>query len=121
MKATFNIYDDLVRELQEEADRRGATTDALVEAALGRFLQDCKQFRKDHEAALEATKSKPLPPLPKAKMRKPLVDYADRKTLERVMALADSMSPLPTRDLGKPLIDYTSREAIYGLPNEEDE
>ena len=100
MKATFNIYDDLVRELQEEADRRGATTDALVEAALGRFLQDCKQLRKDHEAALVAAKGKPSP---KAKMRKPLVDYADRKTLERVMALADSMSPLPTRDLGKPL------------------
>ena len=81
MKAMFDICDDLMRELREEADRRGNTPSALVEVALGLYLEDCKRFRKDMEAARKAVKENPLPPLPTRNMGKAMVDYADREAL----------------------------------------
>ena len=40
MKTTLNIDDRLVRELHEEAARRGTTMSALVEAGLRRILEE---------------------------------------------------------------------------------
>ena len=76
MKTTLNIDDTLMRELREEAARRGTTMSALVEAGLRRILEEC---------APNSTVREPLPPLPTWHGGQMLVDVSKRDDLYRVM------------------------------------
>ena len=78
METTLTLDDAVVRDLREEAARRGITPSALVEVAVCRLL-----------AERSAPKPKPatdeLPPLPSWNLGKPLVDVADREALYEVI------------------------------------
>ena len=76
MKTTLNIDDTLMRELREEAARRGTTMSALVEAGLRRILEEHVPDRTGQDA---------LPPLPTWHGGEMLVDLANRDDLYRVM------------------------------------
>ena len=69
MKTTLNIDDRLMRELHEEAARRGTTMSALVEAGLRRILE---------ERVPDRTGQDTLPPLPTWHGGVMLVDIAKR-------------------------------------------
>lgn len=74
METTLTIDDAILRELREEAARRGTTMSALVEAGVRRIL-----------AERPATEPDEPPPLPTWSGGKPLVDVADRKALYEVI------------------------------------
>ena len=76
MKTTLNIDDSIMRQLREEAARRGITMSALVEAGLRRVL-----------AVPTVTGSEPytLPPLPTWRSGGFRFDIADRDALYRIM------------------------------------
>lgn len=74
METTLTIDDAILRELREEAVRRGTTMSALVEAGVRRIL-----------AERPATEADKPPPLPTWSGGKPLVDVADRKALYEVI------------------------------------
>ena len=67
MKTTFDINDDVVRRLREEAARRGTTMSALVEAGLRRVLAEPAPLNR-RKAALPS-----------------LVNISDRDQLYRAM------------------------------------
>ena len=71
MKTTFDIDDDLVARLNEEAARRNTSVSALVEAGLRLIL--------DTGTAPEATLD--LPPLPTWNGGPELIDVANRDEL----------------------------------------
>lgn len=75
MKTTLNIADSVMRELKEEAARRGTTMSALVEAGLRRVLS--APSAEAHPDSLE--------PLPSWDSGGFLVDVADREALDRVL------------------------------------
>lgn len=72
MKTTLNISDSVMRELKQEAARRGCTMSELVETAL-RLLLNSNQPPKD------------LPPLPSYHGGPLKVDVADRDALYEAM------------------------------------
>ena len=74
MKTTLNIDDEVMKRLREEADRRGTTVSALVEAGLRHILDECDEPPPDDDA---------LPPLPKWR-GKLLVDISNRDELYRI-------------------------------------
>lgn len=76
METTLTLDDAVVRELREEAERRGTTLSALVETAVCRLLA---------ERPAPKPKTGELPPLPTWKCGKPLVDVADREALYEVI------------------------------------
>lgn len=78
METTLTLDDAVMRELREEATRRGTTLSALVEVAVRRILA---------ERPVTETEAEPdeLPPLPTWKCGKPLVDVADREALYEVI------------------------------------
>ena len=76
MKTTLNIDDTLMRELREEAARRGTTMSALVEAGLRRVLEERAPYRTGQDT---------LPPLPAWHGGQTLVDIANRDALYRAM------------------------------------
>lgn len=76
MKATFDINEIVLRELQEAAVREGTTVSALVEAALWELLASIPQ-PKPSKGTLE--------PLPSWDMGGELVDVSDREALYAAM------------------------------------
>ena len=76
METTLTLDDAVMRELREEAARRGTTLSALVEAAVRRMLA---------ERSAPNPEADELPPLPSWKCGKPLVDVADREALYEVI------------------------------------
>jgi Ribbon-helix-helix protein, copG family len=74
MKTTLNIDDTVMGRLRREAAQQGKTMSELVEAALRLLLHDRIQKPK-----------KKLPPLPRFRGGKHLVDIADRNALYDVM------------------------------------
>jgi len=72
MKTTLILPDHIVRELKRRAARRGETLPAVVAEAHRRGL-----------AAPDAPRD--LPPLPRYRMGRPMVDLADRDALYRAM------------------------------------
>lgn len=76
MKTTLTIDDAVMRQLREEAARRGTTMSALVEAGLRRILS---------ERPATATEADELPPLPTWNSGGALVDVADREALYEVI------------------------------------
>lgn len=113
METTLTLDDAVMRELREEAARRGITPSALVEVAVERLLAE-------RPAPKLATDE--LPPLP-TWGGEALVDVADREALDEVIDAerpapkpkleADELPPLPSWNLGKPLVDVADREALY--------
>ena len=75
MKATFNIDDDLLRELRAAAARKGVTVSALVESALRNLLASMARPKPSGK----------LKPLPSWKVGADLVDVADRDALYAAM------------------------------------
>ena len=75
MKTTFDIDDDLMRELRAAAARESATLSALVEAALRNLL--ASMARPEPSGKLK--------PLPSWDMGPELVDVADRDALYAAM------------------------------------
>ena len=88
MKATLEIDDALMQRLREEADRRGTTQSALVEAGLRHILDECGKP--------QAQDKDPLPHLPKWR-GKLLVDISNRDELYRIF---DQDNPLFNQDAG---------------------
>jgi hypothetical protein len=74
MKTTLNIDDTVMARLRREAVQQGRTMSELVEAALRLLFHARKQKGK-----------KKLPPLPRFRGGKHLVDIADRNALYDVM------------------------------------
>lgn len=72
MKTTLNIPDPVMRELKEEAARRGTTMSALVEAGLRRLLIESRSERRSADE---------LPELPSWNSGGMLVDVSDRDAL----------------------------------------
>lgn len=72
MKTTLTIDDAVMRELREEAARRGTTMSALVEAGLRRILSERPAGETDEP-----------PPLPTWNSGGALVDVADRRRCTR--------------------------------------
>lgn len=75
MKTTFNIDDNLMQQLREEAARRKTTMTSLVEAGLRRVLD---------ETTTRKHTSEELPPLPSKPMGITSVDVANRNELFRI-------------------------------------
>ncbi|MYB40752.1 MAG: ribbon-helix-helix protein, CopG family [Chloroflexi bacterium] len=85
MRVTFDIDDDLMRRLREEAARRDSTMSALVEAGLRRILDEPPaRTRIDGD----------LPPLPTRNAGVPRVDVADRDALEAAMGDEEPPGPV---------------------------
>lgn len=76
MQTTFDIDDDLIQGLQEEAARRGLTLSAFVESGLRRLLGEGTHGTSQAEA---------LPPLPAWRSGGFRVDIDDRDALYRIM------------------------------------
>ena len=74
METTLTIDDAILRELREEAARRGTTMSALVEAGVRRILSE-----------RPATEASEPPPLPTWNSGGALVDVADREALYEVI------------------------------------
>jgi len=74
MKTTLIIDDGVMKQLRQEAARRGTTISALVEAALRMLLYGPGR-----------TPVRKLPPLPSFHGGRPLVEVADREALYRAM------------------------------------
>ena len=74
METTLTIDDAILRELREEAARRGTTMSALVEAGVRRILSE-----------RPATEADEPPPLPTWNSGGALVDVADREALYEVI------------------------------------
>ena len=75
MKTTFNIDDNVMRELRTAAAREGATLSALVEAAIRNLLASMARPKPSGK----------LKPLPSWDMGPELVDVADREALYAAM------------------------------------
>jgi hypothetical protein len=73
MKTTLNISDAAMRQLKQEAARRGRTMSELVESALRALFHSKKTMQE-------------LPPLPYFRSGGTRVDVADRQSLYDVMA-----------------------------------
>ena len=76
MKTTLNIDEAVMRQLREEAARRGTTMSSLVEAGLRRVLAN-----SGPSAGIPDT----LPPLPTWKSGGVRVDIANRDELYRLL------------------------------------
>ena len=76
MKITLNIDDTLMKRLREEAERRGATTSELLNAALHRVLAD---------GLGDTSSSGDLPPLPSWCGGGAKVDISNRDALYSAM------------------------------------
>ena len=87
MKTTLTIDDAILRELREEAARRGTTMSALVEAGLRRILSE----RPDKDETVEP------PPLPTWNSGGALVDVADREALYEAIDYEHDMRMYGTR------------------------
>ncbi len=74
IKTTLNIDDTVMARLRREAAQSGRTMSELVEAALRLLFQSTKE-----------NKQKRLPPLPRFRGGKQLLDIADRNALYDVM------------------------------------
>ena len=111
METTLTLDDAVMRELREEATRRGITPSALVEVAVCRLLA---------ERPAPKPKTDELPPLP-SWSGEALVDVADREALYEVMdaerpapkPATDELPPLPTWNSGGALVDVADRAALY--------
>ena len=83
MKATFDIQDNIMKRLRKEADLRGTTMSALVEAGILRVLNNPQILAARKKAA---TKPKePLPPIPRWNSGGFLVDISNREELYEVL------------------------------------
>lgn len=115
METTLTLDDAVMRELREEAARRGTTLSALVEAAVRRILAE----RPAPEGESEPDE---LPPLP-TWSGEALVDVADRAALDGVFDAerpapeteTDELPPLPTWNSGGAKVDVADRAALYEL------
>ena len=111
METTLTLDDAVMRELREEAARRGTTLSALVEVAVRRMLAERPAPKPETDGP---------PPLP-TWSGEALVDVADREALYEAIDAerpapkpeADDLPPLPTWHGGKPLVDVADREALY--------
>ena len=75
MKTTFNIDDNVMQQLREEAARRGVTMTAIVEAGIRHMISAREQPNERQEKPFE---------LPSWPMGKPRVDIANRDELYRL-------------------------------------
>ena len=115
METTLTLDDAVMRELREEAARRGTTLSALVETAVRRILAE-------RPAPKPETGTDELPPLP-TWSGEPLVDVADRDALYEALddeqlapkQEADELPPLPTWNSGGAKVDVADRKALYEL------
>ncbi|MYD95046.1 MAG: hypothetical protein F4Y02_15455 [Chloroflexi bacterium] len=76
MKTTLNIDETVMRQLREEAARRGTTMSSLVEAGLRRILAHSGPGAESPDA---------LPPLPTWRSGGLRVDIANREALYRLL------------------------------------
>lgn len=114
METTLTLDDAVMRELREEAARRGTTLSALVEAAVRRMLAERSAPKRETDE---------LPPLPTWSGGKPLVDVADREALYEVIDAerpapkpeTDELPPLPSWNSGGAKVDVADRKALYEL------
>ena len=83
VKATFDIQDDILKRLREEAELRGTTMSALVESGILRVLDNPQILAAKKKAA--AKSKKPFPPIPTWKGGKFLVDINNREELYEVL------------------------------------
>lgn len=113
METTLTLDDAVMRELREEAARRGTTLSALVETAVRRILAE--------RPAPKPETNEP-PPLP-TWSGEALVDVADREALYEALDAerpapnpeADELPPLPTWNSGGAKVDVADRKALYEL------
>lgn len=111
METTLTLDDAVMRDLREEAARRGITPSALVEVAVCRLLA---------ERPTPKPETGELPPLP-SWSGEALVDVADREALDEVIdgerptpkPETDELPPLPTWNSGGALVDVADRAALY--------
>ena len=110
MKATLEIDELLMQQLQDEAQRRGATPSALAEAGIRNLLSE------DPPAASDR------PELPVWKGSVELVDISNREELYRVLDASDGpeLPELPTFNSGGELVDISNREELYRFMDEYD-
>lgn len=113
MKATLEIDELLMQQLQDEAQRRGATASALAEASIRNLLGE------DAPAASDGSE---LPELPMWSGGELLVDVANREELYRVLDASDDpeLPELPTFNSGGELVDISNREELYRFMDEYD-
>ena len=115
METTLTLDDAVMRDLREEAARRGITPSALVEVAVCRLLAE-------HLAPKPKPETDELPPLP-TWGGEALVDVADREALYEAMdaeqpaskPAMDELPPLPTWNSGGAKVDVADRKALYEL------
>ena len=86
MEVTFDISEEIMECLQEEADSRGETMSALVESALLMALPQGKLAKAGRPPVKPV--EEPLPPLPTWKAEF-LVDVSNREELYRVLDNAE--------------------------------
>lgn len=116
METTLTLDDAVMRELREEAARRGTSLSALVEAAVRRMLAERLALKPETDE---------LPPLP-TWSGEALVDVADREALYEAIdaeryapkSEPDEPPPLPTWS-GEALVDVADREALYEVMDAE--
>ena len=75
MKTTFNIDDNLMRQLRVEAARRGITMTEIVEAGIRHMVANRNGNQEPKQE---------LPPLPTKAMGMAKVDIANREELYRI-------------------------------------
>lgn len=117
METTLTLDDAVMRELREEAARRGTTLSALVEAAVRRMLAERPAPKPETDE---------LPPLPTWNSGGAKVDVADREALYEAIDAEryaprpepDELPPLPTWS-GEALVDVADREALYEVMDAE--
>ena len=113
MKATLEIDGLLMQQLQDEAQRRGATVSALAEAGIRNLLGE------DAPAVSDGAE---LPELPLWCGGDLLVDVANREELYRVLDASDrpERPELPVWKGSVELVDISNREELYRVMDEYD-
>jgi hypothetical protein len=89
MKTAFDIDEALLERLREEAELRGTTMSALVEAGILRVLNNPQILAARKKAASKP--KKPHPPIPTWKSGGHLVNIDDREDLYRATDLERDM------------------------------
>lgn len=85
MEVTFEIDEEVLERLREEANRCGETMSSLVESALRMALPAGKIRLHGERQPVESSADDPLPPLPTWKSGGFLVDISNREELYRVL------------------------------------